>query len=401
MDGSMHAAGPHRVHQRVQLHLIASLDPCSGGTAEGLRHIVTDSLQRGVAVEVATLDPPESVWSHSFPCRVANLGPGRLGTYRYSRRLAPWLSAQSARLAAIVVHGLWQYHGLAARRYAHRVGVPYFVYTHGMLDPWFKHTYPLKHLKKSMYWPWAEYRVLSGAHAVLFTCEEERQLARRSFKRYRVTEAVVGLGIPEPPGDSAGQRAAFGLRFPELRDRRFLLFLGRIHPKKGCDLLIEAFVHLAGQDEAVHLVIAGPDQSGHQADLVRRARALGVAQRITWTGMIEGAIKWGAVRAAEALVLPSHQENFGVVVAEALACGVPTLISDRVNIWREVRAAGAGLVAEDSIRGTTQMLLEWSGLRTEERAMMAAKAVDCYRQNFAIAAANARLQAVLRHASTH
>src|SRR5213076_1488953 len=115
----------------------------------------------------------------------------------------------------------------------------------GMLDPWFKRTYPLKHLKKWIYWPWADYRVLRDARAVLFTTEEERLLARQSFWLYRCREAVVDYGTAGPTGDAARQRESFRSAFPMLRDTRNLLFLSRLHPKQGCDTLLAAFARVA------------------------------------------------------------------------------------------------------------------------------------------------------------
>jgi glycosyltransferase involved in cell wall biosynthesis len=148
-----------------------------------------------------------------------------------------------------------------------------------------------------------------------------------------------------------------------------LVFLGRLHPKKGCDLLIDAFARVATHVGDARLVMAGPDSAEWRAALERRAAAAGVADRILWTGMLHGSEKWAALFAAEALVLPSHQENFGFVVAEALGCGVPVLISDKVNIWREVADAGAGFVAPDTIEGTVELLERWAAL---DRAALAA-----------------------------
>lgn len=141
------------------------------------------------------------------------------------------------------------------------------------------------------------------------------------------------MGTATPAGDSQAQRQIFLDHFPQLDNKRLLLFLSRIHVKKGCDLLIEAFAEVAS-DDSLHLVIAGPDQIGWQADLQKQAKQLGIEQKITWTGMLSGDLKWGAFHATEAFLLPSHQENFGFVVAEALACEVPVLISNKVNIWQ-------------------------------------------------------------------
>jgi glycosyltransferase involved in cell wall biosynthesis len=298
----------------------------------------------------------------------------------------PWLRAQASRFDAVIVNGLWQYHGIAAHRALRHTGTPYFVFTHGMLDPWFRRTYPLKHLKKWCYWPWAEYRVLRDASAVLFTCEEERLLARESFWLYRAREAVVAYGTPGPQGDADGQARDFLDRFPELKGRRLLLFLGRIHPKKGVDLLIDGFARVSREAPDVQLVIAGPDSVQWQAALSERARALGL-RNLTWTGMLSGDLKWGAFHAAEAFVLPSHQENFGIAVAEALACSLPVLISDRVNIWREVEEAGAGLIAHDNAQSVHAQLLQWVRLNTEARQRMAANARRLFQSRFHIEAA--------------
>jgi glycosyltransferase involved in cell wall biosynthesis len=171
--------------------------------------------------------------------------------------------------------------------------------------------------------------------------------------------------------------------------------MGRIHPKKGCDILIDAFAKILGEHPEWHLVFAGPDQIAWKNELNIRATRLGVADRITWTGMISGAMKWGALRSAEVFVLPSHQENFGVVVSEALAAGIPTLISNKVNIWREIKADGAGIVAEDTLEGTCQLLQSYAEMSTQERLVMRRRARACFEARFEIRKAAEGLQAVL------
>lgn len=351
------------------LHLIRSLNPAKGGTVEGLRLSSIAIQAEGHAVDILTLDQPGASWLKDFPTTVHALGTS-LSTYGYSPHLLPWLRANAKNYDAIVINGIWQYQSFGAWRALRRCGIPYFVFTHGMLDPWFRHTYPLKHIKKWLYWPWADYRVLRDADAVLFTCEEERVLARQSFWLYQCKEIVVGYGTAAPIGDPDSQRETFLQENPSLRGKRLFLFLGRIHKKKGCDILIEAFSHIASRDPSLHLVIAGPDQTGWQRELVEQSNLLGIGGRISWLGMISGDMKWGAYHAAEVFVLPSHQENFGIVVAEALACGVPVLISNKVNIWREIAADGAGIVVEDDLPGTITALESWLTLTDEKRNAM-------------------------------
>jgi glycosyltransferase involved in cell wall biosynthesis len=339
----------------------------------------------GHSVEVVTLDDPAASCVRGFPLKVHAVGPPR-NSYGYSAALAPWLDVHAADYDAIVVNGLWQYHSFAAWRALRRIGLPYFVFTHGMLDPWFKRAYPLKHLKKWLYWPWAEYRVLRDARAVLFTSDEERLQARGSFWLYRANEEVVAYGTTAPPENAAELREGFLATHSELRGRRLLLFLSRIHEKKGCDLLVRAFAELATTEPTLHLVMAGPDQSGLVVRLKRIAADHGVAERISWPGMLRDEMKWGAFYASDAFVLPSHQENFGISVAEALGCGLPVLISDKVNIWREVMARGAGLVAPDSLEGTTRLLRDYVALTPPQRDAMGSNARALFAERFTVSA---------------
>ena len=383
------------------LHIISSVNPEGGGPIEGIKQIAKAlKVETGATyIEVASMDDPGAPWVRDFPLKVHAFGPvstlSRKLNYYYAPRLVPWLRAHAHEYDAVIVDGLWAYHGFATWRALRKSTTPYFVFTHGMLDPWFKHTYPLKHLKKWLYWPWADYRLLRDAKAVFFTCEEERILARQSFWLYRCNEEVVGYGTSAPPGDAALQRATFLNDYPGLHDKRLLFFISRIHPKKGCDLLVEAFSRVAKEDHSLHLVMAGPDQIGWQVELEAKAKLLGIAERITWTGMLSGDKKWGAYRAAEVFVLPSHQENFGIVVAEALACGLPALISKRVNIWREVEAEGAGIVANDDLNGTIGMLEEWLSMKPQDQQKMKQSTLACFAKHFEISVAVKRLYSAL------
>jgi glycosyltransferase involved in cell wall biosynthesis len=382
------------------LHLISSLNPAQGGPSEGLRLITACSVRIGVLPSIVTLDKPGEPWLKAEGVPVYALGPTRLGKYSWSSRLVPWLQQNASAFDAAVVHGLWQFHGPAAW-WALRAYVPYFVYSHGMLDPWFKYEYPFKHLKKTVYWHFLQHRVLRGAAGVLFTCEEERQLARTSFSPYQVTEEVVSYGTTLPTQLHPNNRETFLDAYPNLRGRRVLLFLGRIHEKKGCDLLIEAFADTAAHVPTLHLVMAGPDQAGWHGQLQMLAEEHGIADRVTWTGLLQGDLKWGALLAAEAFVLPSHQENFGIAVAEALAVGTPVLISNKVNIWREIEADQAGFVAPDTLDGTVNLLQRWLALTADERAKMGRRSADCFAKRFEMRRATENLLHVIRKKLNH
>lgn len=383
------------------LQVISSLNPAGGGVAACLQSLTPELVALGHVSEVATLDRPGESFLAAFPGPVHALGPAQLG-YQYSPQLVPWLRREAKRFDVVVVHGLWQYHGLAVWRALGRAGdPPYFIFSHGMLDPWFKREYPLKHIKKLFYWWPAERRVLRDAAAVLFTCEEERVLARQSFAGYRCREQVVAFGTVGVDGDAAAQREAFYAHLPAVREKPFWLFLGRIHVKKGVDLLIDAYAELATRAAAAGqtlpaLVIAGPcADANYLRELQARAAARCPAGSVLWPGMIRSDVKWGSLRAAEVFVLPSHQENFGIAVAEALSCGTPVLISDKVNIWREIKADAAGLVENDDAAGTEKLLARWSALDAPPRATMREAAMQSYKKRFAIKASAEHLAEIL------
>ena len=221
--------------------------------------------------------------------------------------------------------------------------------------------------------------------AMLQRCSYYRERAaccKQSFSLYRANEEVVGFGTSIPPSEAALQQAAFLNRFPHLSNKRLLLFLSRIHPKKGIDLLLEAFSVVASSNSALHLVIAGPDQVGLQGELIRRANALGIADRITWPGMLCGDLKWGAFRCAELFCLPSYQENFGIVVSEALACGLPVSISDSVNIAPDVASACAGIVHSPTVEGTKVALHQWLQMSSTSRVQMSRNAIKLFDSTF-------------------
>jgi glycosyltransferase involved in cell wall biosynthesis len=379
------------------LHVIASIRAAGGGPAEAVRSLSAVHLRDGHSVEVASLDHPADPEVRSFPLPLHALGPARTA-YSFAPAFVPWLRQNRTRYDAVIINGLWQYHSFGAWRALRGTNTPYYLFPHGMLDPWFKRTFPLKHLKKSLYWPWAEYRVLRDARAVLFTCEQEKLLAPQSFALYRAHPVVTGLGTTSPPiGVDA---TSFLDRYPALRGKRLLLFMGRLHAKKGCDLLLEAYAATLAKDSAWRLIFAGPDDLNWRQTLEARAHSLRIADRIVWTGMLRDTLKWSAFAAAEVFALPSHQENFGIAVAEALACGVPVLISREVNIWREIESANAGLVAPDTVAGTASLLSQWQQLSDTERSAMRHNARQCFQQYFDIEHSAACLLETLRKTTT-
>jgi glycosyltransferase involved in cell wall biosynthesis len=388
------------------LKTVHSLDPAAGGVATAVDALTRAELELGHHVEVACLDNPTSPWLAGRPYPVHAFQPSFLRSYGWCPALARWLREKLHSFDAVTVEGLWQYHGSAVHRTATIAKVPYVVYPHGMLDPWFKHAYPGKHLKKNVYWKLGGHRILRDAQAVAFTTEEEMRLAQNAFHPWQARSVISPLGVPRPAGTPAERAEKWRRRFPALAGKKFLFFLGRIDPKKGVQYLISAYaaqypLEVRTRGAAPLLVIAGPENApGFAGQCRTQAQMLGLRDEVDvfWTGLLDNETKWAALEAADSLVLPSHQENFGYVVAEALAAGTPVLISDKVNLWREVTADGAGLAAPDDDAGTRQLLDAHAAWTPTDRTRFSRAARDCFQKRYQIDAAARRQVDVLRNA---
>jgi glycosyltransferase involved in cell wall biosynthesis len=362
------------------LHVISSADLADGGPIEGAMRMAEGFARRGHTQDLMTLDDPQAGFLDAIPGRVIALGVEAEGSrspltqlqkrLRLTPKAIPWLRAHIGDYDAVIVSGLWNFSTVVVRSVAPYTSTPYFVFTHGMLDPWFGRRYPIKNAIKQLIWLFNERVLLRRAANVLFTCEEERRLAATSFWPYGANERVVGFGAFDPPGDPLTQVGTFRAKVPALGERPYLLFLSRIHEKKGCDVLVEAFAAFARANPGIDLVVAGPDQQGLRPRLEKRCAALGLSERTHWTGMLRDDEKWGALRGCEAFVLPSHQENFGVALAEAMACGRPVLSTHKVNIWREIEADGAGIITADDVPSVQDGMLRFARMPLAAREAM-------------------------------
>jgi len=204
------------------------------------------------------------------------------------------------------------------------------------------------------------------------------------------------MGSPRRPATPPGSRPFFSQQHPNLAGKRLILFLGRIHEKKGLDLLLHAFHEiLPAAKTSFHLVIAGPHDTPYGIRMQGLCQQLGLDLHVTWPGMLSGDVKWGAIRSADVFILPSHQENFGISVVEALACRVPVLISNKVNIWREIASDQAGLIENDDLAGTLRLLQRWMELAPPETELFRLQAHGCFEKRFHAAAVAKNLLSII------
>tara|TARA_Y100000991_G_scaffold211615_2_gene194441 strand:- start:4064 stop:5236 length:1173 start_codon:yes stop_codon:yes gene_type:complete len=350
------------------LRVIHSLNPIVGGPPEGIIQASPILSKYGIETTVICLDDPKSKWLYNAPFKVIALGKGFL-KYGFQFGLVSKISNIASNYDLIIIHGLWQYHSLATFLALRKLKRKYFVYTHGMLDPWFQRKYPIKHLKKKLYWNLFESRIIKRSEAVFFTSKKEELVSREWFKNLDVKKEIINYGIANPPQEEEKLRKTFIKKFPILHDKKIILFLSRIDHKKGIDLLIEAFGKIHENHPKLFLVIAGPYHKSNKLvlKLKKFIKKYNFENKVIFTGMLEGDMKWGAYYSSDFYCLPSHSENFGIVVAEALGCGGLIGISNKVNIYEEIENAKAGLIFNDTKDATVKVLKEWLKLNKEEK----------------------------------
>ena len=382
------------------LIVIPTMHPASGGPPQGIRNFVPELNKLGIICEVLSYDNPEAEYLGKDNFKIHALGESK-SKWRYNKQLVSWLSENIQNYDCLTLHALWLYQSYAVHKVIKLLrgrnlltNFKYFVMPHGILNPYFQEAKErkLKAIRNFIYWKLIENRIVNDANGILFTCEEEMRLARTTpFSNYHPKkEYNVRYGITPPPAYKDSFKIAFNTlinKEEKYSEKPYLLFLGRIRPIKGVDLLIEAYEAIIESnlyDSIPDLVIAGPGiDTKFGANILHKVKTNSkLSNKVHFVGMVSGDTKWGAFYGCEAFILPSHQENFGIAVVEALACSKPVLISDKINIWKEIKDAGAGLVKNDSKEGTLKLLTEWIGLTNVRKKEMSEAAFNCYKSYF-------------------
>jgi len=337
------------------LHLCTSLDPTTGGPANVLARLTPIQSARGHDVTIITADVEESIQAVLDPLiqadvRVHPCGP-IVGLSRKGIKVEQTVREVLADGVDVVhTHGLWHHTVHFGAAAAYRAGVPYIVRPAGMLDPW---SLAQKKLKKRLFLAVRGRRDLNRAAAMHYTTGIERDLA--GALGLRPPGYVIPNGIDwaefNPPPTAGRFRASIGAD----DSTPLVVFLSRFHHKKGLDLLLAAFAK-CDRPEGTKLVLVGSGEEAYVASLRAEAERLGITESVHFCGFLQGSDRVEAMADADLFCLPSYQENFGVAVIESLASGTPVLISDQVNIYKEVEQAGAGVVVPCDVEALTQRM---------------------------------------------
>ena len=382
------------------LHIISGASPESGGPIQGIRNYHEASNLLGIDRTIICFENQSDLISWNFPESLKLIGLGNAkNLWQRNPALITWLKKHLLEYDCIVLNGIWTYHSYATlkvlryfKKQKLNQKIPkIFLMPHGMLDPWFQKekTRKIKAIRNIIYWHLIEKKVVNQVDAVLFTCDEEMLLAKKTFYGYNPKKEInVGYGIQEPPQKNEIELEAFYNKFDINTSIPYFLFLSRIDFKKGVDLLLKAYNTILQEsvDPNVipNLVIAGSGfESEYGKGLLKYIEIYPLLkQKLCLTGLLNAEMKWAAIFGCEAFVLPSHQENFGIAVAEALACEKPVLITNKINIYREIEKGGGGIIEEDTLTGTIKNLKQWIALDAESKILMGKNAKKIYENNF-------------------
>ncbi len=275
-------------------------------------------------------------------------------SFKYSRSFAQWLQQHVSDFDLIHIHAVFNHACIAAARAARKRGIPYVIRPLGTLTPW---ALGQKSLRKKVFWRGGIENMMRNAAAIHYTSQAEQHAVEESLGLNH--GCVVPLGVDftstqssETPNDSFRKLVALG-------NLPYVLVLSRLLPTKGIDILLDAFLSLLRNGLSDwRLVLAGSGPSDYVAALREAVAKLNATERVLFPGWLSGDLKMSALQGASLLALPSYHENFGLCVMEALACGVPVLISPHVNLATEIETAGAGWIAPVSKASVEQALLE-------------------------------------------
>lgn len=349
-------------------HVVASINEEVGGPAYSVTHLTQALSEKQIFPHLFTLNyqkvgdqvTTNGVQLHSYNATLIA---------RYLRGFQPGAYHQLEQLASTQIdlihnHGLWMFPNIYARQAALVNRLPLVISPRGMLESW---SLKNSRYKKRLAWILYEQKNLNSATAFHATSEEEVQSIRKLG--YKQPIALIPNGITIPSLSNLPNREVLIRAFPRLNNQKWLLFLSRLHPKKGIDNLLYVWQLLINQFPDWHLIIAGPDLIGYRAKLESLTTQLKLTEKVTFTGMLSGELKISALSQSDLFVLPTHSENFGIAIAESLAYGVPA-ITTKGAPWKDLVEYHCGWWIDDTQKALKEALLEAMKLSDRERQEM-------------------------------
>ena len=375
-------------------HVIPSINEFTGGTALAVTKLAESLANQGVESHIFTLN---------YPHRGSQLIPKGVSLHSQStnhlnRSLRGWSPQASSKLINLAKdhfdiihnHGMWMFPNVYARQAAVRNNLPLVTSTHGMAENW---SLNRSRIQKQIAWQWYEKKNLESASLFHATSEMEKiSIQQLNFKQ-PIAQIPIGVDLPNFSQDY-GRNLLIEL-FPELSEKKWLLFLARLHPKKGLENLLQVWHELAYFFPDWHLIIAGSDWNGYRNQLIKLVEELDLNKQVTFTGMLVGETKESALANADLFVLPTYSENFGIAVAESLARQVP-VITTKEAPWEDLTRYECGWWIDNTQQALKEALQTAMMLSPEQRKLMGKRGQQLITQKYTWNAVSEQMATVYR-----
>ena len=375
----------------VILRIHPEINPSSGGTYTSIVENTRYLTSKGVLTIMLTPGIPPSTpeddicWGRTYYFR-SFLGPFSFSfdLYQQAQEII-----QLYNVDIIIIDGLWQYCGVVASKLYRNTNVSVIQYTHGMLDPFYA-TQKLKFIRNKIYWSLVERKNMKARSSIIFTHITEKTIVDSWCSSSKASSYIQPLGISGSPIHSEKYHQAFTKQAPCK-----LLFFGRIHPKKGIDILIKA-ISLLAKPELVELLIVGPDgPSTYKVNLLRLIDKYNLQSIITWESPVYGSEKWDYYRDSDAFILSTRGENFGLTIPEALSSCTPVISTNKAAIHEFISDYEAGIVSEANPDSVASAIDYFLSITVEKRKLMSSQARLLFDQVFSSKVANEKLYSLL------
>lgn len=360
------------------LRIIPTLDPSFGGPSKVILDSSNELKNKNFETHILTCDQNKKKKTKQ-QIKIFDMGPSLLGTYWLSFKLFFWLKENRKNYDIFLIHGIWQFITLSARLL---LKGRYYVFLHGQLDPFFSLNF-FKLVKKKIYWNFIEKKNLFYSNSILLTSEGEKKNLYKTFVKLNgIKKNVINYGLIKPRVDLKSSRKKFYNNYKFLKNKKFYLFLGRFHEKKGCEIIIKTINKLKDKFEDKVLLVGPIKNSSYEKKLKNLISKYNLKNKIYISDALYDDLKWTAMHESKAMILPSHGENFGVSLVESLSMSRPVITTNKVNIYKKIKTYNAGLISKDNLSDFSNKFKDFMNLNIHELQKMRENSLKCFNDNF-------------------
>lgn len=359
------------------LRIIGTLNPEYGGPAKAIIDHSHALIHKGYDVSIITSDKKNSKYYKGNKIKIINLGPA-LGKYKLNLKLFFWLKKNRHKFKSFIVHGLWQFNTLVARLLLKK---NFYVFPHGQLDPYFKQEF-YKCLKKKIYWSLVEKKNLIYSKSLLLTSNNEKKLIKHTYVNTDgIKKKVVEYGILKQKLNIKKSENLFYTKFKKLKNIDYFIYLGRFHKKKGCEIILGVLAKLKKNKIKIKVLMAGPNNE-YKKKLIEDAYKLRIDDMIIWSDTLIHDLKWIALKKSEAMILPSHGENFGVSLVEAMSLSKPVITTTKVNISDKIFSTKSGIITSNNLNSFYKGVIKFLRFSKKQKIRLSKNSYLCFSKYF-------------------